>query len=294
MRHARITSLALAVAGFTWAACRDAAGPGQLHRSAQSPLTSTPIAAFNVSCAALTCQFTDLSVDSGGVITSWHWTFGDGTFDTIQNPAHTYGAPGSYVVELGVRDTAGLTDTATRVVMVGTGVNQPPFAFFDFNCVLLTCQFTDLSSDSDGVIVQRLWFFGDGTSDTLPNPIHTYGAAGTYNVTLVVTDNGGAEDTAFRAVTVSDTGGGGGGDTLTLTATGLRARGVLEAALSWHGVSADSFAVFRDSALIALVHDTTYLDVTGMRGQGSFTYQVCVLGRVCSNTATVRFGGKRR
>jgi DNA-binding beta-propeller fold protein YncE len=49
------------------------------------------------------------------------------------------------------------------------------------------------SSDSDGTIARYDWDFGDGS--TLPNggttPSHTYAAAGTYTVTLTVTDNAG-------------------------------------------------------------------------------------------------------
>lgn len=39
------------------------------------------------------------------------------------------------------------------------------------------------------------WQFGDGTSSTEQNPVHTYAAPGTYNVTLVVTDSTGHAST---------------------------------------------------------------------------------------------------
>ena len=62
--------------------------------------TVPPIAVFTAnstnSCAG-TIQFTDQS--SFGP-TSWHWTFGDGTYSTTQSPTHTYLNNGTYPVEL--------------------------------------------------------------------------------------------------------------------------------------------------------------------------------------------------
>ncbi|WP_083924662.1 PKD domain-containing protein [Lamprocystis purpurea] len=47
------------------------------------------------------------------------------------------------------------------------------------------------SSDPDGTIAAYAWTFGDNTSSTQANPSHVYSAAGTYTVSLRVTDNGG-------------------------------------------------------------------------------------------------------
>jgi PKD repeat protein len=63
--------------------------------------------------------------------------------------------------------------------------------------------FTDASSDSDGSIVSRSWNFGDGTTSTATNPSKTYAAAGTYNVQLTVTDNGGLTGSMTKQVAVT-------------------------------------------------------------------------------------------
>jgi PKD repeat protein len=91
----------------------------------------------------------------------------------------------------------------------GSG-NETPTAAFTFECTLLVCNFTDTSTDPDGASDITSWswdFGGDGTSEE-QSPAHTFSAAGTYQVTLTVTDAGGASNTsAAQAVTVSTTPG---------------------------------------------------------------------------------------
>jgi PKD repeat protein len=103
----------------------------------------------------------------------------------------------------------------------GTAANVPPVANFSFTTSGLTANFIDNSSDSDGTIVSRSWTFGDGGTSTATNPSRTYAAAGTYTVSLTVTDNGGATGTKTQAVTVTS----GGGNVLQngVAATGLAA-----------------------------------------------------------------------
>ncbi len=98
--------------------------------------------------------------------------------------------------------TYGEVEDYTANVASGGG-NVPPTANFTFTTSYLTAYFTDTSTDSDGTVVAWSWNFGDGGTSTLQNPSHTYAAAGTYNVTLTVTDNDGAADPITKPVTVS-------------------------------------------------------------------------------------------
>jgi len=80
--------------------------------------------------------------------------------------------------------------------------NQPPVAGFTSSCVALACSFTSTSSDPDGTIAGYSWTFGDGGTSTEQNPLHIYAAAGTYTVTLTVTDDQGATNSTSQSVTV--------------------------------------------------------------------------------------------
>ncbi|MEZ4417585.1 MAG: PKD domain-containing protein [Gemmatimonadota bacterium] len=158
-----------------------------------------PTAAFTSACTALDCTFTDGSVDVDGAVVMWAWDFGDGGTSTAQNPAHIYAAAGTYSVSLTVTDDDGATHAVVQSV-TPTAPNQAPTAAFTFGCTALNCTFTDGSTDVDGTVVAWSWAFGDGATATIQNPSHTYGAAGTYSVTLLVTDDDGATHAVVQTV----------------------------------------------------------------------------------------------
>jgi serine protease len=174
--------------------------------------------------------------------------------------------------------------------------NQPPTASFTYECEELVCSFTDESADPDGTVVAWDWRFDDGATATAQHPTHTYAAAGAYQVTLTVTDDGGATGSSTRTVTVevADDGGGGGGEDpegVVLGATGYKVRGLQKADLSWSGAGAGSIDVYRDGGLIATIGNSgAYTDHIDNRGGGSYTYVVCQAGTsTCSNAVTVSF-----
>ena len=93
---------------------------------------------------------------------------------------------------------------------------DPPVADFTFEVNVLTVTFTDLSEEGDSDIIKWEWSFGDGAYSEGQNPIHFYKKDGTYEVTLIVTDENNATDTARKNVTVvaGDDGGGGNDPTI--------------------------------------------------------------------------------
>src|SRR5438876_570513 len=150
-----------------------------------------PSAAFTSSCNGLACSFSDQSSDPDGSVTSWQWTFGDGTSgSTAQNPSHTYSAGGSYTVTLTVKDNQNASSSPVSHTVQVNAPNQPPSAAFTFNCTGLGCSFSDQSSDPDGSVTSWQWTFGDGTAgSTAQHVSHTYSAVRAYTVPQTEKDN---------------------------------------------------------------------------------------------------------
>jgi PKD repeat protein len=96
------------------------------------------------------------------------------------------------------------SDSATTQTSGGGGGagggNLAPSADFTYEVNDLIVNFTDASTDSDGLISSWSWNFGDGNTSTAQNPSHTYADYGTYTVTLTVTDNGGLSDSVSKDV----------------------------------------------------------------------------------------------
>ena len=73
----------------------------------------------------------------------------------------------------------------------------PPVASFTFNANDLSVSFANSSQHDDS----SSWNFGDGNSSSDENPSHTYASAGSYQVTLEVTNADGS-DSVTETVTV--------------------------------------------------------------------------------------------
>jgi chitinase len=106
---------------------------------------------------------------------------------------------------------AGLSPTATPTVPAPKpGENQPPKAVISGSTSGLVGEalnFSGASSiDPDGDIVKYEWDFGDGDTGSGVNVTHSYGTAGSYNVTLTVTDDDGSWASATQNVQVTQQG----------------------------------------------------------------------------------------
>lgn len=164
--------------------------------------TNPPSADFSFTVNELNVSFSNQSSDSDGTVVSYEWQFGDGQTSNLENPSHSYNSAGTYTVSLVVTDNDGQTGSVSKNVTVTQDSNVPT-ANFTFSQNDLSVDFTDTSTDVDGTIDTWLWTFGDGQTSTTANPSHTYASAGTYTVTLDVSDNDGLTDTTSQQVTVS-------------------------------------------------------------------------------------------
>jgi len=164
-----------------------------------------PVAAFNVIPDSVCLDKTTLFKDaSTGGPSAWNWNFGDpasGAKNTsiLQNPSHIFTSTGIYTVKLNVSGACG-KDSITQVVTVTT-----PVANFSANAVCLndSTKFADASTTlGGGTITNWSWNFGDGGTSTIQNPAHLYLTAGSYNVTLTVTNSFGCDSTMKLKVSV--------------------------------------------------------------------------------------------
>ena len=165
-----------------------------------------PTAAFTVTTSELTASVDGTgSADPDGPVASYAWDFGDGTTATGATATHTYAAAGTFTITLLVTDGHGATGQTTHDVSVApTPVNQLPVASFTAGVTDVTVAFDgSASADPDGTVTAYSWDFGDGVTATGPTVSHTYAAAGTYSVTLVVTDNLGATGSSVSSVVVT-------------------------------------------------------------------------------------------
>ncbi|WP_338052621.1 S8 family serine peptidase [Pseudoalteromonas rhizosphaerae] len=83
-------------------------------------VNQAPKANFDFSVNGLAVSFTNASTDDVAV-TTYNWTFGDGSVANTVTPNHTYQAAGSYDVALTVSDAQGLNHTLTKTVTVTDG-----------------------------------------------------------------------------------------------------------------------------------------------------------------------------
>lgn len=163
---------------------------------------ASPVIDHNTSLAGGTVTFNSTATDADDDTLTYTWAFGDDVGNsTLADPEYTYTANGTYTVTLTVSDG---TDTATWTDDIVVG-NVAPTADFTYDPTNLSVNFTDASTDPNGVedIVNWTWEFGDGNILYEQNITHEYAAADTYNVTLTVTDFYGLTDNETKAITVT-------------------------------------------------------------------------------------------
>lgn len=182
--------------------CRDTAQQNvTVHYLPQVSFSGSPTSG----CAPLCVNFTDNTTVQNGAPAHWNWSFGDGSFDTLQNPSYCYPANGAYSVVLTVTSADGCsyTDSIHNYIHVIPG----PQAAFTFGPQPATISdpiinFLDQSTQNPA---QWYWDFGTGSgTSTLQDPSFSYPDTGSFVAMLVVsTANGSCPDTAYATVLIS-------------------------------------------------------------------------------------------
>ena len=124
--------------------------------------------------------------NSNGNPTNYYWSFGDSTFSTQQNPTHTF-AKGYYQVCLTISDSAtNCYDTyCTWINLDDSSQTNRCASYFSYYDSSLTVYFSGFSKSINARVIGYTWDFGDGSSGTGQNPVHTYSIASQYFVTLI-------------------------------------------------------------------------------------------------------------
>ncbi|MEO7801845.1 MAG: PKD domain-containing protein, partial [Ginsengibacter sp.] len=181
----------------------NASGSDSITRFQYITVYSSPIPNFGSTitsgCFPLPVHFSDSTAAGSSLIAKWEWDFGDGNFDSVQNPAHIYRDGGSYNVSLRVTNIYGCIQSITKpgYVTIANGVR----AAFN-NDVPNSCKapvdihFVNKSQGSG--VLSYTWDFGDGTTSTEKNPVHQYNKGGSYNLRLIVKNNTGCTDTLIK------------------------------------------------------------------------------------------------
>ncbi len=164
---------------------------------------AAPVAAFTATASELTGTFdASGSSDADGRIARYSWNFGDGSVATGMTALHTYTQSGTFTTTLTVTDDRGGAASASKSLPV-LAPNKPPTAAIAANVAGLTVMADGAGSqDADGKLVAYRWTFGDGSTAATAAASHTYAKAGTYTVTLSVTDDRGGVATTSTSVTI--------------------------------------------------------------------------------------------
>ena len=173
---------------------------------ASTPATPTVFNDILFTTACATASSTDCVRDHAGTVTSYRLEFGNGRSGSGPTASTSYLLAGTYLVTLTIRDGTGRFAQVTHSVVVAGGT--PPTAVLSVSPTDPEARDSVFfnASGSTAVpgrtIVLRSWDFGDGSTGSGVTESHVYHTAGTYTVTLKVTDDKGQVGTATTSVVV--------------------------------------------------------------------------------------------
>lgn len=169
-----------------------------------------PVSAFVWSCnSSFFCSFdgTGSTDDVGIAAYSWKRMPAGTVVSTSPTFTKQFGSNITFDLQLTVTDGGGLSNAVTHTIVTqGGGGNQPPVAnFVATNCVAAThtCTLDGSSSTDDTGIVSYVWKRANGTQlGTGVTLTQSFPKAGTFAITLTVTDGGSLSNAVTKNVVV--------------------------------------------------------------------------------------------
>lgn len=161
----------------------NAAGTDQLELNNYIHVLDIPQVNFDYFVNGLEVNFINRTPGNGN---TYLWDFGDGDISSDASPSHTYGSSGVYQVNLIVENMCG-SSNLPALLMLG----EAPVADFSWtetdSCEGAEVMFSDLSTGDDLIYA---WQFMGGIPATSaePNPVVRYPTAGSYDVSLTVSN----------------------------------------------------------------------------------------------------------
>ena len=145
--------------------------------------------------------------NNDGLADEWTDYYAAGTEGSI---SHSWNSEGAYYIKVKAKDEWGAESEWSNVKVINIQKyippppppKSPPAADFSFDMDDLNVSFYDMSSDSDGSVVNWTWDFGDGNASYEKNPVHRYSKYENYTVKLTVRDNDGLTDEASKKVSI--------------------------------------------------------------------------------------------
>jgi PKD repeat protein len=143
---------------------------------------------------------------TGHTITGYQWNFGDGATGSGVSASHIYTVAGVYNVTLTVTDEAGQSATSVATpVPVGSGNPTAVLLLSKTGGNGIVADGSGSTASGTATVTTYTFIWGDGSapeSGAAASRPHTYAVAGTYTVTLRVTDNLGRTGTAPQTIAV--------------------------------------------------------------------------------------------
>ena len=158
----------------------------KVHQSAR--------ASFSINDSSGCTPFLLQTINNSSNADSLLWSFGNGVFSTDSNPVYIYNQAGIYNLSLYALSKFGCNDTLLYPAPLI--VNLQPTANFNTSdsaaCLPFGIQFNNTSVNL--LSPSFSWHFGNGDTSVIENPLVVFNTAGTFDVSLTVTNIGGCYD----------------------------------------------------------------------------------------------------